>query len=305
MLPQSVWSAPGPTSGRTGTEEVLEGNGGFRVYRDELKVRIDPKFKLEKGATVFASGSCFAREIELSLHERGLGVLSWNPTIDLPNSHFHRYNTFSMINDFHFAFNRNYGPEFVEKVGERYSDFSGYGFFDSLNEAVATRQRVIDRHSLATNADVIILTLGLVEAWYDNKNEVYFNTPPYPLLRSTDGRLELRISGYEENLNAVQNIIHILSEINHKIKIILTVSPVPLSDTFSGQDVVVANTYSKSVLRTVAQDIADMHENVDYFPSYEMVMFSDPAASWKSDHRHVTKERVAYIVSQFITHYVS
>ena len=52
------------------------------------------------------------------------------------------------------------------------------------------------------------------------------------------------------------------------MKIVLTVYPVPFSDTFSGQDVIVANTYSKSVLRCVAQDLTELYDHVDYFPSY-------------------------------------
>jgi len=42
-------------------------------------------------------------------------------------------------------------------------------------------------------------------------------------------------------------------------------------NTFSTMDIVVANTWAKSLLRAVAQEWAAAHSNVDYFPSYEIV----------------------------------
>jgi len=52
-------------------------------------------------------------------------------------------------------------------------------------------------------------------------------------------------------------------------------------------DVVVANTYAKSLLRAVAQEWTSAHDNVHYFPSYEIVQNSDRAATWEPDLRHV------------------
>jgi GSCFA family len=43
-------------------------------------------------------------------------------------------------------------------------------------------------------------------------------------------------------------------------------------------DIVVANTWAKSLLRAVAQEWAQAHNNIDYFPSYEIVKNSDRAA---------------------------
>lgn len=53
-----------------------------------------------------------------------------------------------------------------------------------------------------------------------------------------------------------------------------TVSPVPLYLTFSGEDIIVANTYSKSVLRAVCNAVENSRKRVDYFPSYEAVTLS-------------------------------
>jgi len=63
------------------------------------------------------------------------------------------------------------------------------------------------------------------------------------------------------------------------MQIVVTVSPVPLMATLSGEDVVVANTYSKSLLRTVVQESAEAHKNVHHFPGYEIVQNSDRVAT--------------------------
>ena len=54
----------------------------------------------------------------------------------------------------------------------------------------------------------------------------------------------------------------------------------------------------------VAQEFAAMHDNVDYFPSYELVSYADPKASWAWDYRHVSPDLVAHIMSLFKQHYV-
>jgi hypothetical protein len=62
-----------------------------------------------------------------------------------------------------------------------------------------------------------------------------------------------------------------ISEINPKLRFILTVSPVPLTATASGDHVLVATTRSKSILRGVCAALADEFDNLDYFPSYEII----------------------------------
>jgi len=88
------------------------------------------------------------------------------------------------------------------------------------------------------------------------------------------------------------------------LQVVVTTSPIPLLATFTDRDVVAANTYSKSVLRAVAEDLAAAHPNVHYFPSYEIVMNSDRGAAWADDGRHVQPEVVNHIMSLFQRHFV-
>lgn len=102
----------------------------------------------------------------------------------------------------------------------------------------------------------------------------------------------------------MNNAIDIIRKYSNKEpRIILTVSPVPLLRTFSNRDIIVANTYSKSVLRAVADELSSKYDDVDYFPSYEMVANSPREIAWRHDQRHVTKEMVWHIMHRFKTEY--
>ena len=54
-------------------------------------------------------------------------------------------------------------------------------------------------------------------------------------------------------------------------KILLTVSPVPLTATASGRHVLLAMTNSKVILRAVASELQQRYGNIDYFPSFEII----------------------------------
>jgi hypothetical protein len=69
-------------------------------------------------------------------------------------------------------------------------------------------------------------------------------------------------------------------------------------------DIVVANSWAKSLLRAVSQEWAAVHSNVDYFPSYEIVENSDRAETWEDDLRHVRGESVQHIMELFLRKYI-
>jgi hypothetical protein len=64
-------------------------------------------------------------------------------------------------------------------------------------------------------------------------------------------------------------------------------------------DVIVANTYSKSVLRAAVSIFEKAHENVKYFPSYEMIINSKRDLAWRPDRIHVNPGMVDHIVNNF------
>ena len=55
------------------------------------------------------------------------------------------------------------------------------------------------------------------------------------------------------------------------MKFIVTVSPVPLTATASGQHVEVATAGSKAILRAACGRLIEKFRDVDYVPSYEII----------------------------------
>jgi hypothetical protein len=83
---------------------------------------------------------------------------------------------------------------------------------------------------------------------------------------------------------------------------LLTVSPVPLTASASADHVVAATTYSKSVLRAVAGEVRKAWDDVDYFPSYELItspMFR--GRFFEPNLRSVTEDGVAFVMRHFLS----
>ena len=156
------------------------------------------------------------------------------------------------------------------------------------------------------NCRAVIVTLGLAEVWRDVQADVFLNRTPLPsLFKTQPGRYEFHLTSFAENWANLEAIHALLTQYGHSgVHIIVTVSPVPLMNTFSTMDIVVANTWAKSLLRAVAQEWAAAHTNVDYFPSYEIVQSSDRAAAWERDLRHVKGAGARHIMELFLRNYI-
>jgi predicted Zn-dependent protease len=116
-------------------------------------------------------------------------------------------------------------------------------------------------------------------------------------------RFDLEILSYQKCEAALLAAIDAVRSSNPTIKILVTTSPVPLSATFSGQDIRIANTYSKSILRAVCGALTLKRPLVDYFPSYESVMLSHPDDVWEQDRIHVSYRFVGQIVAHLLKSY--
>src|SRR5438874_10203637 len=279
---------------------------------------ISPGFRMEREDKIFAIGSCFARGVELALIGQKMDVLSRTAEFDsfpsmngeLPLSFTNKYNTFSIYNDLCWALDP--AAEFPR---DSLVDLGNGIFYDphtnpalqltGLEQTIHRREIMQTVTSRISQCRVVIITLGLVEVWRDNTANVFINRLIPGMLKSYPDRYELHLTSFVENLSNLERIHGLISQFGHQdVQIVVTVSPVPLQATFSGEDVVIANTYSKSLLRTVAQEWAAAHKNVHYFPSYEIVQNSDRAVTWEEDLRHVKGEVANHVMKLFLRHYL-
>ena len=168
------------------------------------------------------------------------------------------------------------------------------------DEALAQRRDLYRLFENAFDSEVVVITLGLIECWFDRKTGQYVEFGPFMRKHNDGGRFVFRRLGFHEAYDFTNHALDLLGARN----VLLTTSPVPLARTFTSDDVIVANTYSKSVLRAVAGEIAQARPNVDYFPSYESVMLTKQNYVWAEDLTHVDGAFVGRIVSRMSERYV-
>jgi hypothetical protein len=151
--------------------------------------------------------------------------------------------------------------------------------------------------------DVAVLTLGLIETWWDLQTGQTIEFHPQMLRHPDRDRFAFRRLRYEEAYTAIEQSVSLILQEPAR-RILMTTSPVPLAQTFTQDDVIVANTYSKSMLRAVAGAIVECSDRVDYFPSYESVMLSKRNEVWTNDLVHIEPAFVGQIMSRVVLHYV-
>jgi hypothetical protein len=271
----------------------------------------------EKVAT---AGSCFAQHIGRQLAERGANYLDYEPAPEFIAEADRRrfgfglysarygniYTARQLLELTREAIGEWISPEPVWTKDGRYFDakrpsVDPVGHADPDEVLALRRKHLAAVATLLGELDVFVFTLGLTEAWQLKNGASVFPSAPGVICGDFDpARYEFINYDFFAVFEDLSRFHAILKSINVKAKLILTVSPVPLAATASEDHILVANTYSKSVLRSVAglacERLADCH----YFPSYEIIschpsrgMFFDP------DLRTVNQRGVDFVMEHF------
>jgi hypothetical protein len=276
---------------------------------------IRPEFTIDPGDRVFTIGSCFARNVEGALDLLGMDVVSRTDAFEHhamratgePRSFTNKYNTEAIRNELRWALEDDGGfpSEAVVRMPDgTFQDPHGGPDLEFTDEATT-----LERHRLLTDLTrrivdcrIVVITLGLNETFFDTRTGLYTNVKPW----AEPERFRFRVLPLEAVLEGLEDIHRLLTEHGHPdLQIVVTVSPVPMWATFTGQDVVVANTATKSLLRTAAGTWTRRHANVHYFPGYEIVLNSARSVVWERDGRHVRPPFVRQIMDLFVRTHVS
>ena len=298
-----------------------DGKYAFQRLRDTwFSPHVHPKFKLRREDKFYAIGSCFARGLENSLAGHKIAVESAAPEfakLQPANREgsglgfTNKYNTYSILNELRWALDP--AAEFPRESIVQLTNTTWYDphttptlEFVGLEDTLKRRALIQTVTKRVKECRAVILTLGLAEVWRDVEADVFVNCTPIPsLFKTLPDRYEFHLSTFAQNWANLEAIHALLSGHGHPdFYIVVTVSPVPLMNTFSTMDIVVANTWAKSLLRALAQEWASAHRNVDYFPSYEIVQSSDRAAAWEQDLRHVRGAGAQHIMELFLQNYL-
>lgn len=249
--------------------------------------------------TVFTMGSCFAERIRIALKDQSIIVGPHLASIplrpkdyeidELPKGreHMNYYNTFTIRQEFerHLGLWKQDDDDywtvpFAKEPAHRSKQpgWSGDVFYqdpyrrrvfartpETLRQAVSHIDEAMD--ASIRKADVFFFTLGLTEVFRNrHSGKIACQIPAYAA-GGGEKETEFHRSTLTENLDNVSAIVGMIKKINPNARIVVTVSPVRMSRTFTDYDVAVANTEMKSILRVVAGEIDRMYENVTYFPT--------------------------------------
>ncbi|MGV0921957.1 GSCFA domain-containing protein [Empedobacter falsenii] len=244
-------------------------------------------FKINHQHKILTIGSCFSDEIGKRLTDLKFDGLI-NPFGVIFNSH-------SIQNLIERSIHKKYFTTAdVHQNGEEFFCFDVHSSFNALiKEAVleelnSTLDEVYD---YILSCDVVMITLGT--SWiyeWKTSNQVVANCHKVEVKQ-----FEKRLLTTEENLKSLELIVSDLKKINPTIRIITTVSPVRHT-----KDGMVENNVSKARLLDALYQLSLQNNQVEYFPSYELVL--DDLRDYrffKEDLIHPSKKAVDYIWERF------
>lgn len=280
----------------------------------QRKLRFDP-------TTRFATaGSCFAQHLARNLRERGLNLVDEEPAPPGLSA--------KSASDFGYGIlSARYGNIYTARqlrqlIQETRGEFrpadivweKNGRFYDALRPAVEpsglSRPETVLEHrayhlsrvrQVFQNADVFVFTLGLTEAWVHRPSGTVYPTAPGTIAGVVDPLVHgFHNFTFQEIYDDLTIFFELCKEGNPQIGFLLTVSPVPLTATASGEHVLSATTYSKSVLRAVAGQLYHERADVDYMPSYEVITNPRAGAGFYEDNlRSIRATGVDAVMNMF------
>lgn len=173
--------------------------------------------------------------------------------------------------------------------------------FASEEELRASRAHTLNcLRACIRQADHFVFTLGLTERWTSRKYGHEYPMCPGTVNGTFDGSAHVYSkTSVLEVIEKLRSAIGLMRQLNTDLKIILTVSPVSLAATSSGQHVLVASTESKAILRAAVGELTTL-PYVDYFPSFELI--SSPVLRgvfFEPDQRRISPAGVEFAMRHF------
>ena len=282
------------------------------------------KFQITSHDAISTLGSCFAQHLARHINDSGLRYMVTEPLLEteeqteqaamMASQFSARYGNIYTTRQALQLLDRANGWETADDVWERNGRYfdafrphvreGGFATIEELRDARIAHLQAVKR--VFTESDVVVFTLGLTEAWMSTMDGAVYPTAPGVIAGSQDNsRHVFQNFSYPEVLSDLLNWCQRVREMNSSVRILLTVSPVPLNATYMPRNVWTSTTYSKAVLRAVAGDVATELSYVDYFPSYEIITSPQVHGRYfEDDLREVTSVGVKHVMRVFDRHYV-
>lgn len=293
----------------------------------EIDIADPAGFKIDRLTKLATAGSCFAQHIAryLSISGYNYFVTERGPEFidryDINIRKLYNYGVFSArfgniytIRQLRQLFDRAFGrfePEdsYWEQGGRFIDPLRPHiqpNGFASLRELEADRAFHLSAvRRMFKELDVFVFTMGLTEAFCSQVDGAVYPVCPGCGAGVFDARLHQFVNfDYESIMEDMKYFLANLAVVNKAARVIITVSPVPLIATAEDRHVIQSTVYSKSVLRAVAGRVADIYENVSYFPSFDLIAgHASGGAYFEDDMRNVREDGVRHAMRMFFRHF--
>lgn len=288
----------------------------------EVEPVCDFGLTITKECKVATAGSCFAQHIARHLSNSGFNYLVSEPGNPLLSETLRkeqnyglfsaRYGNIYTARQLLQLFKRAFG--LLEPIDSYWEHEDGsfrdpfrpttqIGGYPSIDELVEDRNLHLHKvREMFSKVDVFVFTLGLTECWRRKEDGVVFPICPGVEGGSFDSDI---YEFYNQNVSDIiadlKEFISLVRLRNPSVKILFTVSPVPLMATAEpDQHVLTATTYSKSVLRVAAAEVVNQSTDAFYFPSYEIITGNFNRGSYYAeDLRGVVEDGVNHVMRVF------
>jgi hypothetical protein len=320
VLP-GLWMAPPQ-------QHPYQGLPDYRYWQqavsDAAPSEVDPvvqvPFKVTPEQRVATAGSCFARHISRHLRSRGFNFIQLEKPDpageaqqvdeDFSARFGNIYTSRQLLQLFDRAAGTFVPDESVWQMPDgRYCDpfrprIEPGGCASPEEVVQATQRHLRAVHEMFRTLDVFVFTLGLTECWSSSADGAVYPLPPGVAGGRFDaGKYSFHNFGVSDVLGDLRQFMDRLLSLNPAARVILTVSPVPLVATGEDRHVLVSTTYSKSVLRVAADELARAYPNVMYFPAYEVITGQHVGNQYyAADRREVDPRGVRRVMALFERH---
>ncbi len=256
---------------------------------------------LTRESRVCLMGSCLGRELKLGLAAEGFRVLERGrdpQVLEHGSAEWER------------VFNTRVALQEVRRVlgkvdlatyplGTRVADpyRKGITFDDEASAQQGIASYGAGGRAVLEQADALVVTIGLSEAWVDPSSGLAFaELPPMPLWDQIE--FESTLFTAEQNAEHLIAIIDLVRQVNPACAIILGMEPQPLHVTFAARSVYVSDAISKSHLLLGIHAAVAARPDVHYFPAWEAVSYgAHDRFDW--DGRHVSEPARAEVMRVF------
>lgn len=291
---------------------------------------IDPlvatPFKIARHDRVATAGSCFAQEIAHRLQSSGYTYyLAERPPADMSAAEAERrnyamyscrYGNLYTTAQFLQLINRAYGrfnpqldywtrPEdgrFVDPFRPRIEP-DGYATIDEMR--ADREQHLASVRDMLETMDVFVFTFGHTETWRHKPDGAILQLAPGVAGGEWDENVyEFYNMTVSEVVRDFLAAVDRIREVNPRVRIILSVSPVGIIATYEDRHVIVSNMAVKSILRAAADEVVRARPNIAYLPSYDLVNVSPNAARfYRDDTRRINPHGIDRTMKMFFDHF--